>query len=145
MSVKIRLARRGRKKLSMYSIVVADARAKRDGRFIEKIGTYNPNGRPASIQLKDDLALKWLLRGGQPTSTVRSILSSQGIMLKKHLQQGVQKGAITQAVADQRFGGWQVRYKDRRRTFVRVGGGDRRGSVEDKGVEVAGKSIAEGE
>jgi small subunit ribosomal protein S16 len=107
MAVKIRLARRGRKKLAMYDIVVADARAPRDGKFIEKIGTYNPNTNPASIVLNEANALKWILNGAQPTDTTRAILSYKGIMLKKHLQVGVNKGAITQEAADEKFGAWK--------------------------------------
>ncbi|MDN5201823.1 30S ribosomal protein S16 [Fulvivirgaceae bacterium BMA10] len=106
MAVKIRLARRGRKKLAMYDIVVADARAPRDGRFIEKLGTYNPNTDPASIDLNADRAFKWVMDGAQPTDTARAILSYRGVMLKKHLQIGVNKGAITQEQADTKFEQW---------------------------------------
>ncbi len=106
MSVKIRLARRGRRKLAIYDVVVADARAPRDGRFIEKIGSYNPNTNPASININNERALKWLLNGAQPTDTVKAMLSYRGIMLKKHLQIGVLKGAITQEVADAKFEAW---------------------------------------
>lgn len=106
MAVKIRLARRGRKKLAMYDVVVADARAPRDGRFIEKIGTYSPLTNPASIDLKDDRAFHWLMQGAQPTDTVKAMLSYRGIMLKKHLQIGVVKGAITQEQADQKLADW---------------------------------------
>jgi small subunit ribosomal protein S16 len=106
MSVKIRLARRGRKKQAIYDVVVADARAPRDGRFIEKIGTYNPNTNPASININNDRALSWLLNGAQPTDTVKAMLSYRGIMLKKHLQIGVLKGAIDQATADAKFEAW---------------------------------------
>lgn len=106
MSVKIRLARRGRKKQAIYDVVVADARAPRDGRFIEKIGTYNPNTNPASININNERALTWLLNGAQPTDTVKAMLSYRGIMLKKHLQIGVLKGAITQEQADAKFSAW---------------------------------------
>lgn len=106
MSVKIRLARRGRKKQAIYDVVVADARAPRDGRFIEKIGTYNPNTNPASININNERALTWLLNGAQPTDTVKAMLSYRGIMLKKHLQIGVLKGAITQDQADAKFSAW---------------------------------------
>lgn len=108
MAVKIRLARRGRKKLAMYDIVVADARAPRDGKFIEKIGTYNPNTNPASINLNEANALKWILNGAQPTDTTRAILSYKGVLLKKHLQVGVNKGAISQEVADSKFEDWKT-------------------------------------
>ena len=106
MSVKIRLARRGRKKQAIYDVVVADARAPRDGRFIEKIGTYNPNTNPASININNERALTWLLNGAQPTDTVKAMLSYRGIMLKKHLQIGVLKGAISQEQADAKFNTW---------------------------------------
>ena len=105
MSVKIRLARRGRRKMAIYDVVVADARAPRDGRFIEKIGSYNPNTNPASININNERALKWLLNGAQPTDTVKAMLSYRGVMLKKHLQIGVLKGAITEQ-ADAKFEAW---------------------------------------
>ena len=104
--VKIRLARRGRKKLAMYDVVVADARAPRDGRFIEKLGTYNPLTVPAKIDLKDDRAFHWLMQGAQPSDTVKAMLSNRGIMLKKHLQIGVIKGALTQEQADGKLEEW---------------------------------------
>jgi small subunit ribosomal protein S16 len=104
--VKIRLARRGRKKLATYDVVVADARAPRDGRFIEKIGTYSPLTNPASIVLKDDRAFHWLMNGAQPSDTVKAMLSYRGIMMKKHLQIGVIKGAITQEQADSKLADW---------------------------------------
>jgi small subunit ribosomal protein S16 len=106
MAVKIRLARRGRKKLAIYDVVVADARAPRDGRFIEKIGSYNPNTDPATISLDEEKALQWLINGAQPTNTVRAMLSYKGVLIRKHLQIGVKKGAITQDVADQRYQEW---------------------------------------
>lgn len=107
MAVKIRLSRRGRKKLSLFDVVVADARAPRDGRFIEKLGTYNPNTNPATININDDKAVKWLLNGAQPTDTTRAILSHRGVMFRKHLQIGVNKGAITQDQADAKFQAWK--------------------------------------
>lgn len=116
MAVKIRLARRGRKKKAIYDIVVADARAPRDGRFIEKLGIYNPGTNPASIVLESDKAVDWLLKGAQPTDTARSILQHEGVMLKKHLQVGVIKGAITQEVADSRFEEWKGSKTDRKAT-----------------------------
>ena len=108
MAVKIRLARRGRKKLAMYDVVVADARAPRDGRFIEKLGTYNPNTDPATINIKDDRAFHWVMTGAQPTDTVKAMLSYRGVMLKKHLQIGVNKGAITQEAADKKYEAWKA-------------------------------------
>ena len=104
--VKIRLARRGRKKLAMFDVIVADARAPRDGRFIEKIGTYNPLTNPASIVLNDDRAFHWLMNVAQPSDTVKAMLSYRGIMLKKHLQIVVVKGAITQEQADAKLADW---------------------------------------
>lgn len=106
MAVKIRLARRGRKKLSLYDVVVADARSPRDGKFIEKIGTYNPLTVPASIVLDDNKAFDWLMKGAQPSDTVRAMLSYRGVMLRRHLQLGVAKGAITQEQADSKLTEW---------------------------------------
>lgn len=106
MAVKIRLSRRGRKKLALFDVVVADSRSPRDGRFIEKIGTYNPNTNPASINIDDARALTWLQNGAQPTDTVRAMLSYRGVLYKKHLQLGVAKGAITQEQADAKFEAW---------------------------------------
>jgi small subunit ribosomal protein S16 len=105
--VKIRLARRGRKRLAIYDIVVANSRSPRDGKFIEKIGTFNPNATPESIVLDMDRALYWVMVGAQPTDTTRRILSVEGVMLKKHLQIGVNKGAITQEQADAKFNAWK--------------------------------------
>ncbi len=106
MAVKIRLARRGRKKRAMYDVVVADARAPRDGRFIEKIGTYNPNVDPASVDINAEKAFDWVMKGAQPTDTVKAMLSYRGVMYRKHLQIGVNKGAITQEEADKRLQEW---------------------------------------
>ncbi|WP_205501854.1 30S ribosomal protein S16 [Rufibacter psychrotolerans] len=108
MPVKIRLARRGRKKAAMYDIVVADSRSPRDGRFIEKLGTYNPLTNPASINFNEDKALDWVLKGAQPTDTVKAMLSYTGVMFRKHLQIGVLKGAITQEQADTRYQEWKA-------------------------------------
>ncbi|HLZ17886.1 MAG TPA: 30S ribosomal protein S16, partial [Cyclobacteriaceae bacterium] len=104
--VKIRLARRGRKKLAMFDVVVADARSPRDGKFIEKIGTYNPLTVPASIILQDDRAFHWLMNGAQPSDTIRAVLSYRGILYKRHLQIGVNKGALTQEQADAKLTDW---------------------------------------
>ena len=111
MAVKIRLTRRGRKKMATYDVIVADARSPRDGRLIEKLGSYNPLTNPATIVLNEEKALDWLLKGAQPTDTARRILSYKGLMLKKHLQVGVNKGAITQEQADKKFEEW-VREKE---------------------------------
>lgn len=106
MSVKIRLQRHGKKAKAFYHIVVADARAPRDGKFIEKIGTYNPNTNPATIDLNRDSALTWLNNGAQPTDTCRAILSYKGVLYMNHLQGGVKKGALTQEQADAKFAAW---------------------------------------
>ena len=106
MATKIRLQRRGRKSYAFYSIVIADARAPRDGRFTEKIGTYNPVAQPAQININFDKALDWLNKGAQPTDTVRSILSQKGVLLKKHLLVGVKKGAMTAEQAEVKFQNW---------------------------------------
>jgi small subunit ribosomal protein S16 len=106
MAVKIRLARRGRKKLALYDVIVTDARSPRDGKFIEKIGTYNPLTNPASINLDDQKAFEWLMNGAQPSDTVKRMLSYRGIMLRKHLQIGVVKGAVTQEQADSKVAEW---------------------------------------
>ncbi|MCU0362571.1 MAG: 30S ribosomal protein S16 [Bacteroidales bacterium] len=106
MAVKIRLARKGRKKLAYYHIVVADSRSPRDGRYIEKIGNYNPVTNPATIELDFDKALGWLQKGALPTDTCRAILSYKGVLMKKHLLEGVRKGAFDEAEAERRFSEW---------------------------------------
>jgi small subunit ribosomal protein S16 len=106
MAVKIRLARKGRKKLAYYHIVVADSRSPRDGRYIEKIGLYNPLTDPATIELDFNKALDWLQNGAQPTDTCRAILSYKGVLIKKHLLEGVKKGAFDEAEAERRFNEW---------------------------------------
>lgn len=106
MSVKIRLQRHGKKGKPFFHIVIADARASRDGKFIEKIGTYNPVTNPAVIELNVDSAVKWLDNGAQPTDTARAILSYKGVLYKRHLQGGVTKGAFDQAEADKKFEAW---------------------------------------
>lgn len=106
MPTRIRLQRRGKKNNAFYHIVVADGRAPRDGSFIEKIGTYNPNTNPASIELNMDKTVQWLQNGAQPSDTCRRILSYKGALLKNHLQIGVNKGAISQEQADVKFNEW---------------------------------------
>jgi small subunit ribosomal protein S16 len=106
MPVKMRLARHGKKNSPFYFIVVADSRAPRDGRFIERIGSYNPNTNPATIDLKFDRALYWLQTGAQPTDTVRNILSNEGVLLKNHLIKGVKKGAFNEEQLDVKFQSW---------------------------------------
>jgi len=106
MSVKIRLQRRGRRKKPFYHIVVADARAPRDGRFIEKIGSYNPMTKPATIDLDRNLAFEWLMKGAQPTDTARAILRFKGVLYRKHLMRGVAKGALTEEQANKMYQDW---------------------------------------
>ncbi len=106
MATKLRLQRRGRKNYAFYQIIVADSRAPRDGKYIERIGSYNPNTNPATITLDFDRALYWLQVGAQPTDTVRNILSNEGVLLKKHLIGGVAKGAFNEAEAEKRFDAW---------------------------------------
>ncbi len=106
MAVKIRLARHGKKGYAFYHIVAADSRAPRDGKYLEKLGTYNPNTNPATIDLNFEQALGWLQKGAQPTDTCRAILSYKGVMYKKHLLGGVAKGAFTEAEAEARFNKW---------------------------------------
>ena len=105
MATRIRLQRHGRKSYAFYSIVIADSRAPRDGKFIEKIGTYNPNTNPATVDLNFDAALAWVLKGAQPSDTVRNILSREGVYMKKHLLGGVAKGAFGEAEA--KFEAWK--------------------------------------
>lgn len=106
MPVKIRLQRHGKKGKPFYWVVAADARAKRDGRYLEKLGTYNPNSNPATVDLNIDHAVSWLEKGAQPTDTARTLLSYKGVMLKHHLNGGVRKGALTQEQADTKFAAW---------------------------------------
>ena len=106
MPVKLRLQRHGKKGKPFYWIVAADSRSKRDGRFLEKLGTYNPNTNPAQIDLNVDGAVKWLENGAQPTDTTRAILSHEGVLLKKHLAGGVKKGALTEEQAEEKFQAW---------------------------------------
>jgi small subunit ribosomal protein S16 len=107
MAVKIRLQRHGKKNFAFFTIVVADTRAPRDGRFIEQIGSYNPNTNPATIVLNSERALAWLKVGAEPTLTARRILSYEGVLLRHHLDGGVAKGALTQEQADAKWNAWK--------------------------------------
>ena len=107
MATKIRLQRGGRKNYAFYSIVIADARAPRDGKFTEKIGTYNPNTNPATVDLNFERALYWVETGAQPTDTARNILKGEGVYLMKHLRGGVKKGAFDEAACQQKFDAWK--------------------------------------
>jgi small subunit ribosomal protein S16 len=133
MPVKIRLQRHGSKKRPFYFIVVADARAPRDGKFIQKIGTYNPLGDPAVVQIDRQKALEWLHKGAQPTDTVRKILSTKGVLYLKHLLRGVSLGLFDQATAMEKFQAWHLeheaaeakkREEARRTRFSRRSGGN---------------------
>ncbi len=106
MATRIRLQRHGRKSRPIFHIVVADSRAKRDGRYIERLGLYNPNTNPATIDINFDSALDWVMKGAEPSDTARAILKYKGIMMKKHLLDGVKKGAFDEAEAEKRFDTW---------------------------------------
>ena len=108
MATKIRLQRRGHKHYAFYSIVIADSRSPRDGKFTEKLGTYNPNTNPATVELNFERALWWVNNGATPTDTVRNILSREGVYMMKHLQGGVKKGAFDEAAAQAKFDAWKT-------------------------------------
>jgi small subunit ribosomal protein S16 len=118
MATKIRLQRHGRKGYAFYHIVIADSRAPRDGKFIERIGSYNPNTNPATIDLKFDRALYWLQVGAQPTDTTRNILSQEGVLLKKHLLGGVAKGAFSEVEAENKFEAWKSLKQNAEKTQI---------------------------
>lgn len=117
MATKIRLQRNGRKNYAFYAIVIADVNAPRDGRFVEKIGTYNPNTNPATIDLKFERALYWVQSGAQPTDTVRNILSSEGVYMMKHLLGGVKKGAFNEEAAQAKFEAWKSEKANKANAF----------------------------
>jgi len=125
MATKIRLQRHGRKNYAFYPIVIADSRAPRDGKFIERIGSYNPNTNPATITLNFERALYWVTVGAQPTDTVRSILSNEGVLLMHHLNGGVKKGAFSQEEAERRFNAWKAQ-KDAKVNALKVSMADKR-------------------
>ena len=113
MPVKLRLQRHGKKGKPFYHIVAADARAPRDGKFIERVGSYNPNTNPATIELDVDKSVQWVQNGAQPTDTVRAILSYKGVLYRNHLLKGVTKGALTQEQADAKFATWLQEKQDK--------------------------------
>ena len=139
MATKIRLQRGGRKGYAFYGIVIADARAPRDGKFTEKIGTYNPNTNPATVDLNFDRALYWVETGAQPTDTVRSILKDKGVYLMKHLRGGVKKGAFDEAAAQKKFDAWKEE-KNKGNEAIRTNDAKVRKDLEAKKLE-AEKSI----
>ena len=154
MPTKMRLQRHGKKNRPFYHIVIADSRAPRDGRFIEKIGTYNPITNPAEINLDIDKALTWLNNGAQPTDTVRAILSYKGVLYKKHLYKGVQKGALTVEEAEAKFQTWlsekESKIEAKKKDLVESNRHEKKRKIEaeskvreQKEVEVAKKRAAE--
>ena len=130
MATKIRLQRHGRKGYAFYSIVIADVRAPRDGRFTDKIGTYNPNTNPATVDLNFDRALYWLETGAQPTDTVRNILSREGVLLMKHLRGGVKKGAFDEAAAQAKFEAWKQDKNNKAAAFAGQKDAEKRAAAE---------------
>ncbi len=138
MATKIRLQRGGRKSYAFYRIVIADSRAPRDGRFTEKIGTYNPNTNPATVDLNFERALYWVETGAQPTDTVRNILSKEGVYLMKHLRGGVKKGAFDEAEAQKRFDAWKAD-KEKGLEAVRANEAKAKKEAYDKEIEAEKK------
>ncbi len=138
MATKIRLQRGGRKSYAFYRIVIADSRAPRDGRFTEKIGTYNPNTNPATVDLNFERALYWVETGAQPTDTVRNILSKEGVYLMKHLRGGVKKGAFDEAEAQKRFDAWKAD-KEKGLDAVRASEAKAKKEAYDKEIEAEKK------
>ena len=148
MSTKIRLARHGRKGRPFYHVVIADSRAPRDGRYIEKIGTYNPNTNPATIDLKFDRALYWLMTGAQPTDTASRILSYKGVLLKKHLLEGVKKGAFDEAAAEAKFEAWmkekEAKIQAKIQKLAQAGDAAAKAALEDEAKDRAAKEVFRG-
>ena len=156
MAVKIRLQRHGKKDSAFFHVVVADGRAPRDGKFIEKLGIYNPNSNPATIDINFDSTLNWLMKGAQPTDTCRAILSYKGIMMKKHLLEGIKKGALTEAQVEQKFSKWLtekegkiVGKKDKLKSVDSKKAGDKikaeTAAKDAKAAKIAAKNLAAAE
>src|SRR5574344_1432849 len=149
MATRIRLQRNGRKSYAFYSIVIADVRAPRDGRFTEKIGTYNPNTNPATVDLNFERALHWVLCGAQPSDTVRNILSREGVYMKKHLLGGVAKGAFSETDAEAKFEAWKSNKQSglaalkAKEDAAKKADEKARFEAEKKAVEAAAKAEAE--
>jgi small subunit ribosomal protein S16 len=140
MATKIRLQRHGRKGYAFYQVIVADSRAPRDGKFIERIGSYNPNTNPATIDLNFERALYWLQVGAQPTDTAHTILSREGVCLKKHLLEGVKKGAFDEATAESKFQDWLT---EKKHSLQAVKDGDREANkAENKARIEAEKEVS---
>ena len=145
MATRIRLQRHGRKSYAFYSIVIADVRAPRDGKFIEKLGTYNPNTNPATVDLNFERALYWVECGAQPTDTVRNILSDEGVLLMKHLNGGVKKGAFDEAAAKAKFEAWKQEKAAKSTAFAAAKAEAKKAEkvAEKKAAEAAAKAEAE--
>ena len=143
MATKIRLQRHGRKGYAFYSIVIADARAPRDGKFTEKIGTYNPNTNPATVDLNFDRALYWLETGAQPTDIVRNILSREGVMLMKHLKGGVRKGAFDEATAQAKFEAWKLEKSNKATAAANKNAADKKAAAAAAKAEAEAAAQAE--
>ena len=144
MATKIRLQRGGRKGYAFYSIVIADVRAPRDGKFTEKIGTYNPNTNPATVDLNFDRALYWVETGAQPTDTVRNILQREGVYLMKHLRGGVKKGAFDESEVQKRFDAWKAA-KEQKLNATRENVAKAKKAVADKELEQEKHAVAAAE
>lgn len=138
MATKIRLQRGGRKGYAVYRIVVADSRAPRDGKFTEKLGTYNPNTNPATVDLNFDRALYWVETGAQPTDTARNILKGEGVYMMKHLRVGVKKGAFDEATCQQKFDAWK-QAKDQKLEAQAQKTADEKKAVAQKNLEAEKK------
>ncbi|MDR0714049.1 MAG: 30S ribosomal protein S16 [Bacteroidales bacterium] len=149
MPVKIRLSRHGKKGSAFYHIVAADSRAPRDGKYIERLGSYNPNTHPATVELNFDKALTWLNNGAQPTETCRNILSSEGVLLKKHLLGGIAKGAFSEEEAESRFQKWLSEKRDKAESLknnivkAKDEAGRKRQEAEANAKEAIAKKVAE--
>jgi small subunit ribosomal protein S16 len=145
MATKIRLQRHGRKNYAFYPIVIADSRAPRDGRFIERIGSYNPNTNPATITLNFERALYWVNCGAEPTETVRTILSEEGVLLMKHLQGGVKKGAFDEAEAQRRFDAWKANKQQKSESFKAAKADEEKKAAKQRLDEETAKNQAKAE
>lgn len=145
MATKLRLQRHGRKNYAFYHIVAADVRAPRDGKFIERVGSYNPNTNPATVQLNFEAALKWVLNGAQPTQTVKNILSDEGVYLMKHLLGGVKKGAFDQATAEAKFAAWKAEKKAAADSFLAKQNADKQIADKKRNEEEVAKNKAKAE
>lgn len=149
MATKMRLQRNGRKGYAFYSIVIADVRAPRDGKFTEKIGTYNPNTNPATVDLNFDRALYWIECGAQPTDTVRNILSKEGVLMMKHLKGGVKKGAFDEATAQAKFEAWKKEKTEKKAVITSKNNAEKKAAlaarleIEKKVNEAIAQKVAE--